>query len=63
MTEVEKSFKDQERTKDMMKNLGSVYDNQFSLDYIAKVSPVLEEESGKCIGSGPYIIEYVCHKD
>ena len=43
MTEVEKTFKEQERTKDMMKSLGSLYDNQWSIDYMSKVAPVLEE--------------------
>ena len=31
----------------MMNNLGTFYDNQFSLDYISKVTPVLEEEGVK----------------
>ena len=52
MTEVEKIFKDQERTKEMMKNLGDFYDQQFSIDYISKVTPVLEEDGVKRIGSG-----------
>jgi hypothetical protein len=63
MCEVENSFKDHERTKDMMTGLSSLYDNQFSDDYIAKVTPVLEEGGYKRIGCGHYIIEYCCHKD
>lgn len=62
-TEVDYMFKDHERTKDMIHSLGPLYDNKFSDDYIAKVTPVLDEDGVKRIGSGQSIIEYCCFKD
>lgn len=51
-TQVEHAFKESRRSKEMMKNLGQLYDGQFSIDYISKVCPVLENEGVKSIGSG-----------
>ena len=55
MTEVNFVFKEQTRTRDMMRQLSNHYD-QFSLDYISKVVPVLEEDGFRRIGSGQEII-------
>ena len=62
MTEVEFEYKEQKRTKDMMRNLSSSFDS-FNVDYISKVVPVIEENEIKRIGSGQHIIEYVTFKD
>jgi hypothetical protein len=50
-TEVNYTFKEHERTRDMIHSLGVLYDNHFSEDYIAKVTPVLDEEGVRRIGS------------
>jgi hypothetical protein len=62
MLELQHEFKAQTRSKDMIKNLGSHYD-QFTLDYISKIVPVLEEGGYKRIGSLTHIIEYICVRD
>lgn len=45
-----------------MRNLGMNYDT-VTIDYIAKVVPVIDEDGKKVIGSGQSIIEYCCFKD
>ena len=46
----------------MMSNLGALYPDQFD-NYITYVTPVLEEDGVKRIGSSQFIIEYCCYKD
>jgi hypothetical protein len=54
-TEVDFEYQQHYRTKDMMRNF-SVSENNFSVDYISKVVPVIEEGDSKRIGSGQQIV-------
>ena len=60
MTEVQYAFRENNRTA-VDNAMGD--STSFSIDYISKVVPVLEEDGFKRIGSGPSILEYCCYKD
>ena len=52
MTEVDFEFKEHKRTKDCMRNLSSAFEGVTDLMYLSKVSPVIEENGTKRVGSG-----------